>query len=271
MKCNEVQDTAEESQAFLENGKSNTCLEMRLKTVNWMVISWIVSGILASTTLILLLREPAPSSFGRYESGFATDFGPSKDHSRLQRVRFWGGPRWYENGTGYALHNPDEPRYTGPPTPQIDEAWRGLIGGRYFSITEQEAIDTWGPTHGLSYNSSMGYRAGVDVLHTLHCVNLFRQVLDHEHYFSATNPVPEREHLDHCVDQIRQLLMCHADLTPIKVVYYPGYPREFVDSDQVHSCRDWKPIQKWMDERKKLTKTVMKSNWDRDHPSTIYV
>lgn len=38
----------------------------------------------------------------------------------------------------------ESPPYTGDPTPEIDDAWEVLKGGRYFSITEDEAKELWG-------------------------------------------------------------------------------------------------------------------------------
>jgi len=33
----------------------------------------------------------------------------------------------------------------GPPSPEIDANWDQLIGKRYFSISEEEAVEAWGP------------------------------------------------------------------------------------------------------------------------------
>jgi hypothetical protein len=42
------------------------------------------------------------------------------------RTQFYGGIRYISNGTFYMTTNPNEPRYVGPPTPEIDNAWRDL-------------------------------------------------------------------------------------------------------------------------------------------------
>lgn len=167
---------------------------------------------------------------------------------------FWGGPRWYDNGTGYKLHNPSEPEYVGPPNDDMDEAWETLLKGRYFTITDEEAVATFGPSHQVHNHSNVGYLMGLDVYHTLHCVDQLRRMLDREHYFGPGKmKYPERGHRDHCLDHIRQQLMCHADLTPIPVIWYEGHGRSFVQSDVVHTCRNWGALQKFMHTRADLT------------------
>jgi hypothetical protein len=55
--------------------------------------------------------------------------------------------------------------------------------------------------------------------------------------------------LDHCINYILQMLMCSIDFTPIPILFYKGIDRDFVDSDQVHTCRDWAQLRSWIHER----------------------
>lgn len=111
---------------------------------------------------------------------------------------FYGGPRWYDNGTGYRINNPNEPIYVGPPSPEIDKAWDQLLKGRYFVVTEEEAEEAFGKSHGLYYHEHLGYMVGLDVFHALHCVEQLRRALDREHYYNReTNErYPEREAIE---------------------------------------------------------------------------
>lgn len=45
----------------------------------------------------------------------------------LAKVKFWGGIQVDPNGTYYITHNPDEPRFVGQPSPEIDDAWQRAI------------------------------------------------------------------------------------------------------------------------------------------------
>ena len=144
--------------------------------------------------------------------------------------------------------------YVGPPSAAIDAAWHELIRWRYFKITEEEVIQIFGKDHVVDNTTRYGYRIGLDALHGLHCVDVVRKALDKDHYF-PTSQQPDRGHTDHCIDHIRQLLMCNADMTPLPVVMYPGKGIDgapFVMSDVTHTCRDWNAIRTWVNGRDHL-------------------
>lgn len=52
-------------------------------------------------------------------------------------------------------------------------------------------------------------------------------------------------HIDHCIDIIRQSIQCHADLTVIPTKWYDGLGRDFIDSDQTHTCRNFEKVRQW--------------------------
>ena len=57
-------------------------------------------------------------------------------------------------------------------------------------------------------------------------------------------------HLEHCMDRLRQVLMCHGDLTPSPLYRWDGFNLAFGRTGE-HTCRKWEPIREWMDERKR--------------------
>ncbi len=66
-----------------------------------------------------------------------------------------------------------------------------------------------------------------------------------------------RVHLDHCVDQIRQALMCHSDLTPVPMKPVNGGPAgSFLGNGEEHTCRDFDAIWAWVEERGKKAKAL---------------
>lgn len=103
------------------------------------------------------------------------------------------------------------------------------------------------------------------VFHNLHCLNEIRVALDgRNHQPSSWNGdqgmmrrkreewVHEgRAHLDYCVDQIRQALMCHADLTPVPIMPVEGLPGAIIGNGEAHTCRDFDAIWAWVEERGK--------------------
>ncbi len=85
----------------------------------------------------------------------------------LEQVRFTGSPEFDSQGKMHhkpwdgSIPWPENVRYFGDPSPQIDENWSKLIGLRYFSISEEEAKSVW-PDNYSEYIDQLqgGYTAG---------------------------------------------------------------------------------------------------------------
>ncbi|KXJ86420.1 hypothetical protein Micbo1qcDRAFT_140322 [Microdochium bolleyi] len=198
------------------------------------------------------------SRLGFFQSGYHTDFVTSRNRIQASRHRFYGSPAFHADG-GIYLPNPDPVRYVGDPTiyPEIDRNWDNLTWGRYVLITEEEAKSTWGDNIADYFDHQRGgYVAGFDVFHTLHCLNNIRKALDplhypagHAHNHSAAargNPANDALHQDHCLEQLRQYIMCSGDMTPLPTKFYPGLGRNYVDSDVEHTCRDFNALHDWV-------------------------
>jgi hypothetical protein len=82
-------------------------------------------------------------------------------------VRFGGSPEFYTNGTSWqrpvdeSAPWPENVRYFGEPSREIDNNWEELIGRRYFSISKEEAKGVWGEKY-REYVDQLrgGYTAG---------------------------------------------------------------------------------------------------------------
>ncbi|KAH8760345.1 hypothetical protein F5883DRAFT_425813, partial [Diaporthe sp. PMI_573] len=163
---------------------------------------------------------------------------------------FTGAPAIRSNGTVYVPHQ-DAAQYVGVPSPEIDHAWEQLVGGRYFLITEDEAKATWGAEYKDYWSQARGgYVLGLDVFHTLHCLNQIRQKLHPEYYPHGHGSAETKLiHNGHCIEQIRQYIMCAGDMTALGTRYYPGIDRNYVLSDVAHTCRNFESIRDWTWER----------------------
>ena len=126
--------------------------------------------------------------------------------------------------------------------------------GRYFTITAAEAEAAFGPSYQDYYSPVYSaYIAGLDMFHTLHCVNQLRRAFEPDRYGEM-----EGLHRDHCLNQIRQYVMCAGDTTPVPTRYYPGLrdPHDssvkggdYVMSDVVHTCRNFGKLREWLTDR----------------------
>lgn len=72
-------------------------------------------------------------------------------------------------------------------------------------------------------------------LHTDHLCELFPCC--HKHQLT--------EEQDHCVDYLRQAVMCSADLTPLPFGWSDKRDRILQVQETVHTCRNFDLIHKW--------------------------
>jgi hypothetical protein len=109
------------------------------------------------------------------------------------------------------------------------------------------------------------YIVGLEVFHQLHCLNHLRKLLDPDHYqlhnnLSSTELLSAKEHMYHCIDSIRQSLMCSADVSTIYWEWYPeangGKGLTAPNARTAHVCRDFGKIQKW------AAKHRLRKEWD---------
>lgn len=138
------------------------------------------------------------------------------------------------------------PQFVGPPSPEKDAAWDELTGTRYLAFTEDQK-----PFINVEMDRSDEdglYRAGPDVLHSLHCVDKLRRTID-GYLYDLPDQVDESRqnvfHVEHCLDFLRQLVQCTSDLTPIPLVYSKGAGMAIPDFEQLHTCRSFEPILHW--------------------------
>ena len=145
----------------------------------------------------------------------------------------------------YRDHGPG-PQFVGRPSPELDAAWDELTGTRYLAFTNKQKSSIHVD---MDRSAEDGlYRAGPDVLHSLHCVDKLRRTID-GYLYQLPELVDESRqnvfHVEHCLDFLRQLVQCTSDLTPIPLVYSKGAGFPIPDFEQVHTCRSFEPILEW--------------------------
>lgn len=183
-----------ELDGFLERGFSSEYTP-RLPLTKWhrvrrwlhVVIPWFLTVFFATFSMVLLWRQD-PShlyKYGTYETEFDTDLGKNFHHYHqirkefdtlsqatvgkipLEQIRFGGSPHFLKNGTGFMDEPdpnapwPENMRLFGKPSPEVDANWERLIGNRYFSISEEEAVRAWGDRRHEYVDERLGgYSAG---------------------------------------------------------------------------------------------------------------
>lgn len=202
------------------------------------------------TTLALSIYIIVSSTYHKEIIGpwSPTDVGPARPIIEESMKTFTAGLD-YNNPNHTLQHTPSTGRrYVGPPSPDIDAAWEDLAGIQEIYLTREEAIaasvdDTYiDPLTNL-------YEVEIESLHHLHCLNYIRKSIDIDHYPDIQAQAETwRIHLDHCIDSIREFIMCKADMTPIILIppERSEIPVPLPEFRTTHVCRNFEKLNNWV-------------------------
>ncbi|KAF8873604.1 hypothetical protein CPB84DRAFT_1737235 [Gymnopilus junonius] len=130
---------------------------------------------------------------------------------------------------------------------EADHAWGELYNHTFMKIPRNEAVLLPNKTYPIKDDPGY-YLGGLDVFHQLHCLNNVRRALHRDHYGNDTDL--DEEHVSHCIDTIRQSLMCSAD-TSVNVWQWSTELSAVVGySTQAHSCRNFEKLRDWARSRR---------------------
>ncbi|KAL2836748.1 hypothetical protein BJX68DRAFT_259815 [Aspergillus pseudodeflectus] len=151
--------------------------------------------------------------------------------------------------------------------PEVDAAWEALgVNYRPIRVPEHEAAHSGIAPDQVQIRDVYGggFPANVEGLHHLHCLNLLRQSLyyNYEYYHGQgkgafkNDDFIVRKHVSHCLDIIRQHLMCTIDTGVIGQVWlYPDHPSPFVDFKTEHRCKNFEDVRIWAERNQLPEKT----------------
>ncbi|KAK1828687.1 hypothetical protein QBC39DRAFT_264567 [Podospora conica] len=151
--------------------------------------------------------------------------------------------------------------YRQPPSPAVDAAWEELgIDYRSTVISYDEGLKNGlTPAHvQRDEKYGGGFLVNVEGMHHLHCLNLVRQAayFNYQYYKDlGTHSFKNGErilqlHVSHCIDTIRQVLMCNVDTRVLGQVWYDKeHPRAFPDFNSQHTCKNYDAVRAWAEER----------------------
>lgn len=97
----------------------------------------------------------------------------------------------------------------------------------------------------------------MEALHQLHCVNLVRQALffNHDYYSSHSHPHVGDSfhddpnivigHVNHCIDMLRELIMCRAEADVVPYLWLTGNGDTIPDFGRAKQCRNFESVRMW--------------------------
>jgi len=155
-----------------------------------------------------------------------------------------------------SLRHPSE--FRGAPSPAVDAAWDRISDLRPLRIFEDDlakigkeprpSLAKYQPEHGG------GYIATLEIAHHMHCLNMLRKNTYWDYYAPLDESYQQdpdfyHVHLDHCIELLRQSLMCTADVGLITFDWVADHRRPWPDFSTQHRCRNYDAIVDWNQER----------------------
>jgi len=111
-----------------------------------------------------------------------------------------------------------------------------------------------------------GYMGTLEMFHQLHCVNMLRMNLRPSRYHTIlewnTTEAIFTKHLDHCIDILRQVVMCSADTSLLTFHWVEGNPFPYPDFSTWHRCRSPDAVLAWALERQPSMDKLMAKGKD---------
>ncbi|KAL9113667.1 MAG: hypothetical protein Q9227_002112 [Pyrenula ochraceoflavens] len=156
-----------------------------------------------------------------------------------------------------AFHNnfwEDRTPYQGPPTDEVDREWNKLYKNvGIIKIDEKSAKKLPNKTLPIPGEED-SYVVGIEVFHQLHCLDSIRRALYPDRY-QETVGLSEKAlkaywiHVEHCIDNIRQVIQCYGDTSTIPWIINPRHHRPAPDAHTTHVCRSFDKLHSWASER----------------------
>ncbi|KAJ6443436.1 alpha 1,3-mannosyltransferase [Purpureocillium lavendulum] len=168
--------------------------------------------------------------------------------------------------------NSDKTRYQGRPNEENNKLWERLYSPDEISrISHEQATRLPNKTMPEAPYDGSGYLIVLNVFHNLHCLDSVRRAIYYFHdprWTTGYNPytrvtdgavdsmlkdLPVNmgiDHIDHCIDILRQQIMCSSDTTPNVFQFSPKDSGIRAFASVLHKCRDFNKIKKWAEDHR---------------------
>ncbi|PYH93061.1 hypothetical protein BO71DRAFT_283100, partial [Aspergillus ellipticus CBS 707.79] len=144
----------------------------------------------------------------------------------------------------------------GPPSNTSMEAWKHISHISLLNFTAEEITKMGHSLNSVQFpaEASGGYVAQFEAVHQIHCLNTLWE--DHQvqkyperfsEYLAVTAQFPEavEEHYEHCVDMLRQKLMCNPDMNFVTWDWVEGIDGPWANFNTPHVCQDYDALLEW--------------------------
>ncbi|KAH7324165.1 hypothetical protein B0I35DRAFT_423649 [Stachybotrys elegans] len=223
-----------------ESSRSYPATSRLRQWLPWMLHVFLIFSYTTAFFLLLSATRETGSCIERLNA-----YSPINDGISEQYEDYWfKGSLWY-----------DSP-YKGPPTPEVEEAWKSLMHYGAIRITADDIQKIGHNLTAAQYPPELGggYIAVAMGTHHIHCLHYIWQ--DHHiDYFPETRankegtPEMYERHYEHCVDYLRQAIMCNFDPGIIPYYWVNKHNQPTPDGNTFHKCVNWDHLQEWLKDR----------------------
>lgn len=170
---------------------------------------------------------------------------------------------------GLAIDNP----FKGEPRPELDTSWESLIICKKSIVINIAStfilcflLTNWDLDQNLAISkdkldvpNSVQLSDGTNrvifslsVFHNLHCLNYIRKFIfrngNYKDMFPESDLENQLNHVGHCVDMIRQSLICEGDIAISTYDWKMDHLLPWPNFRVAHECVDWDSIMAWAKE-----------------------
>ncbi|KAL3293733.1 tat pathway signal sequence [Colletotrichum asianum] len=191
---------------------------------------------------IVILFASAEDRYVSSRCGGLT-YTPAKEAVVLEKAKFHAGLN-------------DTTRFRGDPRPELEDAWDELLSAINIRVDDDELTKMGrDASTAVKINDGEGGYAGMlDIFHHLHCLRMIRigYTLD---LYPTYQPMLSSQmgelvpmHIDHCIDELRQAVMCRADVTVLTSDWIDWHPKPWLNFNVEHECVNWDNVFQWSKE-----------------------
>ncbi|PYH98984.1 hypothetical protein BO71DRAFT_425608 [Aspergillus ellipticus CBS 707.79] len=131
-------------------------------------------------------------------------------------------------------HNP----FSGPPRPEVDQAWSQLLRGGIIKISEDE-LRRLNKTS-IPLQDGSGYIGYLESIHMLHCKRIYQSQYPEQYPELQGTDAFAPGHWDHCLEVLRQGIICNADITVNTYYWKDGEIQG--NRTGARTCTNWERI-----------------------------
>ncbi|KAI0534376.1 hypothetical protein GGR58DRAFT_61288 [Xylaria digitata] len=141
--------------------------------------------------------------------------------------------------------NGDVTEFFGAPGTKADVAWNRILDTGLMRLTADQA-SRLGDETAREWNTTDSYVGILGTFHQLHCLSRLRYTLFFpDRYEEFDGEHIANKHILHCIEYLRQIIMCLGDVTIEPVGWNKTTLSYIAEKDQVRQCRSFDRIYDW--------------------------